>query len=161
METINISKKNALQAYNLGDKKQKEFLETLIGKEIFSQKVTDRIKTFEDAVNEVGVTENQKILLDYNGIDSDLLAAQAFLKLTIIAKSLNEGWLPDWENSSESKWYTWFNNYKSGFGFSNTDYVGWNAYSYCSSRLCFKTSDLAKYAGTQFLELYNQFLTIK
>ncbi|OFY87870.1 MAG: hypothetical protein A3F72_03080 [Bacteroidetes bacterium RIFCSPLOWO2_12_FULL_35_15] len=161
MGTINIKKSNALKAYRSADKSGKSLLENLIGKEILSQNIMDRIKTFEDACDEVGTTESQSILLNYSGVDEELLAAQAFLKISIINRSLNEGWKPDWNNSSEYKYYPWFEANKSGFGFSYSDYGIWFTHSTCGSRLCFKNKELAIYAGTQFIDLYNQFLTIK
>lgn len=158
MKTININEANALEAWKKADKKEKQLLETLLGTELFNQKITDRVKTFEDALEIVGATDNQKILLDYNGIDKDMLAARAFLKLTIIAKALNEGWTPDWKNSSECKYYPWFN--MSGSGLSYDDYAYSITYTSIGSRLCFKTRELAEYAGKQFTAIYSEFITL-
>ena len=35
------------------------------------------------------------------------------------------------------------------------------SYSTVGSRLCFKSKDLATYAGTQFLDIYKDFFTVK
>src|ERR1700680_3512989 len=86
-------------------------------------KITDRIKTFEDAVQIFPPYENMKLLLNYSGSDKDLIAAQAFAKLTIIAKALNKGWVPDWNNSNQYKWYSWFKYSGSGFRFFVTHYA--------------------------------------
>ena len=45
------------------------------------------------------------------------------------------------------------------FSFNDSD----NQYSRSAvgSRLCFKSKDLATYAGTQFLDIYKDFFTIK
>ena len=61
--------------------------------------ITDRIKTFEDAVNELG--EDHPSVIAYNGCmsyvasyfdnGSDIIA---YLKLRIICDALNEGWKP-------------------------------------------------------------------
>lgn len=161
MNTIEIKKENALKAYQSADANGKNMLELLFGKEYFSQKVTDRIKTFLDAAAEVKISENLKILLDYPGIDGDMISAQAYAKLTIIARALNEGWEPDWTDSNEYKYQPYFSDYTSGSGFSFSDYVIWTAITLCGSRLCFKSSELAIYAGKQFIEIYNQFLIIK
>ena len=126
-----------------------------------SENVMERIKTFADACLEVTVSENMKILLDYNGIDGDMLSAQAYAKLTLISRALNEGWVPDWNDSDQYKYVPYFSDHKSGFGFSNSHYVIWIAATSCGSRLCFKSPELAEYAGKQFIEIYNQFLIIK
>lgn len=49
METLNIDKEKAINAYKQGSEEQKKVLEQLFGKETFRPKmVTDRIKTFND-----------------------------------------------------------------------------------------------------------------
>jgi hypothetical protein len=162
MKTITIQPNNALKAYQNADKSGKLLLENLLGKEFISSgEITDRIKTFEDVLSSVEVSENLNILLSYNGIDPDMLGAQAMTKLTLIARALNEGWEPDWTDSNQYKYVPYFNNYKSGFGFSGSNYDAWYSGTCCGSRLCFKSAKLAEYAGKQFLDIYNQFLTTK
>lgn len=161
MQKLEVTKESAVAAYANATKEVKALLETLFGKEIFTPvKITDRVKTFEDAAEIIGITVNQRILIDYNGTDSIMLGAQAMAKLSIIAKALNEGWEPDWTNDNEYKYYPYFNKYKAGFGFSSDVTAYWRAHTSCGSRLCFKTRELAEYAGKQFLKEYNQFLTL-
>lgn len=152
--TLQIKKKKAVTAYNNGDSKIKKMLEDLFGDKTFKA-ITDRIKTFEDALAEVGSTPNQDILLKYNGVDEEVLAAQAYAKLRIIAKALQEGWKPDWTNRNEAKWRVWF-EYKAGVGFVVyvTFYDYTDTLTSCGSRLCFPTSDMARYFGEQFIELH-------
>lgn len=161
MQLLQITKDNANKAYKSTDANGKKLLEELLGKEnLVPQKITDRIKTFDDVLEVLGgVPENLAILLNYNGNDGDLISSQAHLKLTLITRALNEGWTPDWSNSNEYKYVPWFKQ-KSGFGLSYYDYGYWSA-STVGSRLCFKTSELAVYAATQFADIYNDFLTIK
>ena len=161
METVNINKENALKAYKSADKKTKELLENLFGKEILSQNIMDRIKTFEDACNELEIKSISKNISFGFADSKDNESIEAYAKLCIIIRSLNEGWEPDWTNSNEYKYYPWFDSYKSGFGFSYSHYAYWYTITACGSRLCFKSPELAEYAGKQFLEIYNQFLTIK
>lgn len=159
MQTIEIKKENAIKAYNAADNSTKTILETLLGKENVSGKITDRVKSFEDALELVGCSDNVRILLDYNGQDKEMIAAQAFAKLSIIRMALNEGWEPDWENGNQYKYYPW-QKYVAGSGFvpfvcgcdlSGTD-VG--------SRLCYKSEALARYAGQQFADLYNDLFSL-
>lgn len=162
MQKIEIKKPNALNAYKNADKNGKKLLEDLIGKEnLQPEKVTDRIKTFDDVLEELGnLPKNPSILLDYNGNDGDLISSQAHLKLTLIARALNEGWVPDWSDSSQWKYVPYF-THKAGFGLSYDDYADWDTLTAVGSRLCFKNSELAQYAATQFADIYNDFLTIK
>lgn len=162
MQTLTIEKSNAIAAFKIADEKTKKVLKTLFKPEIFSEKITDQIKDFNDVLEVLGdeVTDNQKILLAYNGQDADMISAKAYLQLVLIAKVLNEGWAPNWEDDDEWKYIPWF-KYKAGFGLSYTDSDGWLAHTSIGSRLCFKTKELAEYAAKQFADIYNDYLTIK
>lgn len=158
MKKVEITAENAKQAFDKATKEGKELLTALLGEDLFKPKdIKERIKTFYDALENVGASDNVKILLEYNGIDKDTLSSQAHAKLTIIAKALNEGWTPDYSNSSQYKYYPWF-KFTPGVGFSYDGYDDAHSVSGVGSRLCFKSSDLAKYAGEQFNDIYNDFL---
>lgn len=158
-KTLQIDEQNARKIFAESSPEFKQTLIDTFGADYFNQKITDRIKTFEDALKEVGdVSGNMIILLAYNGTDKDLIASQAFAKLTIIARALNQGWRPDFSDSNQKKWYPWFKYNGSGFGFSHTVYDCTFTYTYSGSRLCFATEELAEYAGTQFIQIYNDLL---
>lgn len=162
METLQITKQNASAAYNAADANTKKVLEVLLGKEnILPQKITDRVKTFDDVLLVTGENKlsNLATLFAYNGKDETMLAAQAAAKLTLIAKALNEGWEPDWTNSSQYKWYPWF-NMESGSGLSFCDADNWCSDTSVGSRLCYKSKELAEYAGKHFIDIYTQFFII-
>ena len=111
--------------------------------------ITATVKTLEDACKIVGV--NPKTL------------RSAFDKLEVIIKALNEGWKPDWTNWDEYKYYPWFDMSagKDRKGFELVDCVRYSrSVSDVSSRLCFKTEALAKYAAKQFKDLYKEFFTL-
>lgn len=162
MDTIQITKKNAAVAYNNADAKGKKILEDLLGKDnLVPIKITDRVKTSEDVLDVLGGTSSDvKDLLTYKTDDPDVISSRAHLKLTLIARALNEGWTPDWTNSSQYKYMPWFKQ-KSGFGLAFDVCDHWHASTGVGSRLCFKSVELAEYAATQFADIYNDFLTIK
>ena len=149
---ITIKKENAIAAFNKADTAGKALLEALLGKETFSQKITDRVKTFEDACAVAGedpLNENFS-----TGSDDEI----AYKKLKVVVKALNEGATLDYGNKNQQKWSPWFEYAGSGFRFLDTDCGCTDTRAAGGSRLCFKTEDLARYAGTQFIDLYNQFL---
>lgn len=119
----------------------------------------DKIKTFEDACEALGITTE---LPNFSAMpESEQKALTAHYKLVIIAKALNEGWTPDWENGRWDKYYPWFTmGSPSGVGFSDCAYVGWSTHSSVGSRLCFKSRELAEYAGRQFEELYKDYFVL-
>jgi hypothetical protein len=118
-----------------------------------------KIKTFEDACEALNL--NPAALPDVSMLpEENQKSVIALYKLSIIIKALNEGWYPDWKNTSKPKWYPYFEANASGFGFSLTYYGRWTtaAAADCGSRLCLKSDELAEYAGTEFIELYNDLL---
>lgn len=155
METLQINKDAAVKAHQNAKDSGKRLLEDLLGKKTFQLIVTDRVKTFEDACAELGLQVPSFIDSDSNDGKSII----AYQKLITIARALNEGWEPDFTNSSESKYYPWF-QYKSGFGFSFSDWSYSTTYSSVGARLCFKTKELAIYAGKQFEAIYRDYLTL-
>lgn len=161
-QTLSASLSDAKTLYEKGSESDKKLLEKIFGVEHFREpSPQEKIKTFEDVLNALPqVNENVKILLDYNGVDPDMLGAQAMLKLTLIARALNGGWQPDWSNGDQKKYYPWFeiSAGSSGLGFSSTHFVFVSASTGVGSRLCFKSSELAIYAAKQFEDVYNQFL---
>ncbi|WP_234111392.1 hypothetical protein [Chryseobacterium sp. R2A-55] len=123
--------------------------------------VTERIKSIDDAVEELGENDLEVIelrKLQKAEITSHILKNQMAV---VIIKALNEGWVPDWTNSSQYKYFPWFKMCSSsGVGFSCTVCDGWNTLSLVGSRLALKNSGLAKYAGTQFTSIFKDFMTI-
>jgi len=116
------------------------------------------IKSFEDACKKLGIKTK---LPDVSMMPADQQKAIiAHYKLVIIAQALNDGWKPDWSNYDEWKYYPWF-DMSAASGFAFDDYVHWDSTSTVGSRLCFKTRELAKYAGTQFLSLYKEYFVIQ
>ena len=143
--------------------------------------ITERIKTFDDAVRELG---NHPFVKEYALINpftysKDLIA---YLKLRIIVAALNEGWEPKF-TEGEYRYYPWFHLYTkeqynklndeekecciyrsgsstySSYGFVVCFAFHDASYSHSSfgSRLAFKTRELAEYAGKQFIDIYADF----
>lgn len=125
-----------------------------------TEDITAQVKSLDDAIALLG--ENDADVKDYKSLISlfnlthHLVAQQAII---IITKALNEGWVADWNNYDEWKYFSWF--YMGGSrGFRCDDYVRWSSVSGVGSRLCFKSRELAVYAGNQFTDLYKQFMLI-
>lgn len=67
--------------------------------------IMERIKTFEDALNELG--RNHPLVCQYNNIDDVDSDLSAYLKLRIIVAALNEGWTPKF-TEDECRYYLYF-----------------------------------------------------
>lgn len=82
--------------------------------QLFEEKprdVTERIKTFEDAVHELGddniLVKEYKDYNAHNATDENNIDIVAYIKLRIIVAALNEGWKPQLDGS-EQMWLPWF-----------------------------------------------------
>lgn len=155
MKQLQISEQHARVLYATATPEFKTVLEDTFGAEVLNGKVTDRIKTYEDACRELGFDPNDELSDDemYQfGFTKDEIALR---RIKVITKALNEGWQPDWNNANQKKWYPWFRMSSGGFVFDDAGYDNSSARAGYASRLCFKTEELARYAGEQFAKLYS------
>ncbi|MDV3666346.1 hypothetical protein CMU51_20050 [Elizabethkingia anophelis] len=118
--------------------------------------IKERIKTFNDVLNYHGIKYEDYEYECTSMTDDEI----AYKQLKLIVSALNEGWVPDWDNSNQCKYYAWFRMGSSGSGFSFGGYGYDFSGSHVGSRLCFKNRDLAEYAGKQFLTIYQRFFTL-
>ena len=84
----------------------------------------------------------------------------ALNKLFTIAQAWNkeDGFVPDFSDWNQDKWFPWFVYDKDAAGlvYANTYNAPTSAYAYVGSRLCFKSSARAAQFGKQFADLYNK-----
>ena len=187
-EKISIQKENVLNAYKQASKEQKALLENMFGKDVFNPKdIIERVKTFEDACNELG-EEHQyvKAYREWMRISyADCKDITAYLKLRIICAALNDGWKPT-NSDGECRYYPWFyiytkkeyeklnkdekkkcrvvgrqsyDAYALGFVvFSSVNISTSYSYSYHGSQIIFKTRELAEYCEKQFVDIWADYL---
>lgn len=155
METLKIDKAKATKLYKEVPEWFRQELCEIFGNAIKGT-IIDRIKTFEDACNEMGINPDE-LTSSFDTRDE-----RAYKKLKVIIKVINEGWEPNWNDSKEYKWFPWF-KWSSGSGFAFSDSYFDFAYSITcvGSRLCFPSEELANYFGKQFIEIHNELLIIK
>ena len=124
-----------------------------------TESIIERIKSIDDAINELGEDdEDVKALrvIENLSIPKHIISQ---LQSIIIAKALNEVWVPDWNDSSQYKYFPYFDmESSSAGGFVCNDYGSRGTYAAVGSRLCFKSRELAEYAGKQFIEIHNKYL---
>ena len=180
---INITneQQNELKAiYDQLNSEQQQILVNIFGEDTFKPKdIRERVKTFEDACTVLGINPDEwknKHLL----FDKDVLA---YLKLRLIAKALNEGWYPKF-TEHERRYYPWFYiitkeeydnlsaekkrrcvgraysyaNANGGLVYANAFYASSYSNTYGGARLAFSNYDLAVYAGTQFIDIWADFV---
>lgn len=116
-----------------------------------NKKITELVKTFEDARKLTGRPD----VPDFSNLPTDMRKHfEAQYKMIVIAEALNEGWIPDWDNYNEYKYYPWFEMSPSSFAFDVSDYGTADAIAGSGSRLKFRTRELANYAAEQFIDIW-------
>ena len=121
------------------------------------------ITSFEDACVKTNIQVTiPDVSMIPEGLGRFIVAAY---KLAIIFEAINNGWIPDWNNWNQYKYFSWFEvnatkALSSGFGFSGSDYDCTDARTVVGSRLCTDTSEKALYIGKHFEELYKDYLLI-
>lgn len=135
---------------------------TIFDMAVMSIEVNDpceTVKTYEDACEVLGVEPMDEQAMAAAGFRPDEIARR---KLETITAALNDGWKPDWNNTSQAKWVPWFyiepNQEQgatyAGLAYASTYYAPTTTYASLGSRLCFSTQRAARYAAQQFTELY-------
>lgn len=151
--------------------------------------ITDKIKTFEDACQALGlaIPEGLPDLLQPKMADIVPSHIKAMLKLEIITAALNEGWqwIPDGSTRAYWPWFWLFtteeiarmdkrdiqnfnlikatdiSGHFAGLGSAYTSAAFSASDATFGSRLAYKNRELATYSGTQFIELWKEYLFIK
>lgn len=145
--TLSLSLNEAKILYEQASLERRLELEELFP-ELKPQSITDRVKTYEDALK----------VLKRNHFDENNLypREKARRKLEIIIEALNEGWKPDWKNCHQKKWHPCFSGSGAGLRCSISYYSLTYAFADIGVRLCCKDEKTADYVGNQFLDLYKE-----
>lgn len=116
---------------------------------VVKRKLSGKVAQFEDVA---------RLVTDIN--PKHLKALIALNKLFTIAQAWNkeDGFVPDFSDWNQDKWFPWFKYDKdaAGFVYASTNNTPTSAYANIGSRLCFKTSERAEQFGKQFAHLYNK-----
>lgn len=185
---LELDKDQLASLYMQGNAAVRKSLREMLGERLNEEiPVTSRVRTFNDAIEELG--EAHEAVKAYRDIEwklgkehKDLLA---YLKLRIITEALNEGWKPQF-TEGERRWYAWYELLTKEEMDAMSDKekeerrvvgrAGYGANAYgglvCAhagsvssgtshgSRLAFKSEELAEYAGKQFAEIYADYCFI-
>ena len=110
--------------------------------------------------NVVQLEDVARLVTDIN--PKHIEALIALNKLFTIAQAWNkeDGFVPDFSDWNQEKWFPWFvyNKDAAGFVFASASRTPSHAYAYAyiGSLLCFKSSARAAQFGKQFAKLYNK-----
>lgn len=99
-----------------------------------------------------------RLIRDSNPNHLDALIALNELFTIAEAWNKEDGFIPDFSDWEQDKWFPWFKYDKdvAEFVCADTINAATAASAHLGSRLCFKTSDRAEQFGKQFADLYNK-----
>lgn len=116
---------------------------------VVKRKLSGKVAQFEDVA---------RLVTDIN--PKHIEALIALNKLFTIAQAWNkeDGFVPNYSDWKQDKWFPWFkyDEDTARFVCVDTIYTPTNLFAYFGSRLCFKTSERAEQFGKQFDDLYNE-----
>ena len=146
--------------------------------EVECKEVNEEITDFESARKALGIKPNEdftvsKEFIPGNGIKLEdvtrlvsdinpkhIEALIALNELFTIAQAWNkeDGFVPDFSDVNQDKWFPWFKYDKDAAGFvcAHTANAATAADASIGSRLCFKSSARAAQFGKKFADLYNK-----
>jgi hypothetical protein len=119
-----------------------------------TEKITDRIKNFTDVLQALPEKRRDEWAAACANLDEQGIANE---KVKLIAEVLNEGWVAEPFNEDQWKYYPYFMVDNGAFVY--LDYHYWRSLTHVGSRLCFKSSELAQYAGKTFIDIYTKLLS--
>ena len=108
--------------------------------------------------NAVQLNDVARLVTDINPMHIEALIALNELFTIAQAWNKEDGFVPDFSDWEQGKWFPWFVYDKDAARFvcEFTDYSPTHAYANFGSRLCFKSSARAAQFGKQFADLYNK-----
>lgn len=114
--------------------------------------IMDRVKTYEDACRVLGESPTVRW-------PSELTKSEiAYRKLCVVIKALNEGWKPCFGDVNY-KYFPYFRLEDGCQVFHNV--FCWSTVTFVPVPSLLKSRELAEYAGTQFIDLYRDWLQME
>lgn len=124
--------------------------------------ITKKITSFETACEDQGLNPSDLPIVNHlpEWMQQSIID---YYKLSVIVRSLNEGWVPNFHDWNEDKYFNFF--YASygagaGVGYVASSYVPSLTGTHVGSRLCFKNRKLAVYAAEKFEALYKSYILL-
>ena len=116
---------------------------------VVKRKHSEKVANLEDVA---------RLVTDINPMHIEALIALNELFTIAQAWNKEDGFVPDFSDWNQDKWFPWFKYDKNTarFMYAFTNDSAMLSYAYFGSRLCFKTSERAEQFGKQFAELYNK-----
>ena len=107
--------------------------------------IMERITSYEAACKELGLDAKTP--------------RSAFERICIMIKAINQGWVPDWKNHSQAKWYNWYEADRNGVPSVCACAYGYSIWD-SPSALYIKNQELARHIQKIADKDYKEYLQI-
>ena len=116
---------------------------------VVKRELSGKVAQFEDVA---------RLVTDINLKHIEALIALNELFTIAQAWNKEDGFVPDFSDWNQDKWFPWFKYDKdaAGFVYAYMNGTATHTSAYIGSRLCFKTPERAEQFGKQFEDLYNK-----
>lgn len=146
-----------LSEYNNSNAIGKDLLEKIYGKETFEKDLWDIINSFEDGLAYKNLKAEDVLPVVPAFMKHAEKNIHGFFKLIFLIEIFNQGWVADFSNSNQVKYYPWFRFY-SGSGLS-LDGVAYDlSIAYVAARLCLKSREDCEKFTKRFKPIYDEYI---
>lgn len=152
-ETLEVTKENALTAYEKAKKSGKALLENLFGKKVFQKDIMERIQTLDDVFQETGA-DPYRVVPYPNPESPEEKATNGYRLAMEICKAYKEGWEADFRDKTQPKYFAYFTPSDSGSGLSLDANGRWYSTAPAGSRLAWKNPDHIRDAFKKFPDVF-------
>lgn len=150
-DQVILTKENVLAAYKEGNATTKEDYKRLFKGQVNFEPSWREMTCFEDACLIVGEDpQNQRF---WTCDEDDNINRQ----MKVVMRAYNGNWKPDWSNTSQRKWYIYWEFSGAGFRLAGVRNA-YFSYSYVGSRLSFESEEKARHAATKMTSFFNKYL---
>lgn len=153
MIQLQLTEKDARVLHATGSAEWKTVLEASAPANFFKQSILDRVQSVESLFKERGLDyelyKSQTIGFSRHTIAYDILKS--------LCEVLNEGWIPDYNDHDQEKWWLWYYLNEPGFRLdvAYCDYTN----TYAGARLAVKRKEIALHIDQYFKHVVLDFMT--
>ena len=154
MSNIQIKEDTIRTIYKTSSSENKKLLEKELTKKFF-ENIIDKIKDFDDILELSGYESEEEFLPYKKPKNKKELRLNNIARLQLIAEVYNEGWVEDWLNNQQYKYYPYFNKSSGSWVVGGYDC---DASISFGSLVYFKDKERALDAGNKFIKIYSEIL---
>lgn len=136
MKKLKLKLSRAIETYKTSNESNKQFLINLYGEEHFITDVKDRLKGYSSACV---ILNRKELAIDHFAFLGSSQAKKQFArhKIQTCIEAINEGWIPNYDNTNEAKYEIWMYGKNTGF----SSWVGYDSGASVGSDLVLQTRE--------------------